>query len=456
MFKSFRGGIHPKDNKDLSSEIPIEVAPIPAKVVIPLRQHIGAEAVPIVEKGDIVKKGQLIATKQGFVSSNIHASICGEVVDICPYNNGTSGKCLSIIIESNGEDEWAEDTLVTRDYEKLDASELKDIIQTLGVVGMGGATFPTHVKLSPNKKVDIFILNGAECEPYLNADNRVLIEYTDKVIKGTKIAMKILGVTKGYIGIEDNKKEAIEKLKEELLRIENEEKINAEEDEKKHAEKVDIEIVPLPTKYPQGAEKMLIKAITGREVPSGGLPTDVSVVVQNVGTIVAICEAVCSGKPVIERVVTVSGGGVAQPKNLFLKIGTIFEDAISYCGGVKEEYKKVIMGGPMMGFAQYTLDIPVVKGTSGILLLTEKETNMEKQYPCIKCGRCVQACPIGLLPCTLATLSEKDAYLVAREEYSLLDCIECGSCAYSCPAKRKIVQSIRYAKRQCQAQGNKK
>lgn len=290
--------------------------------------------------------------------------------------------------------------------------------------------------------MDTLILNGAECEPYLNADNRILVEYTEKVIKGTKIVMKILGVTKVYIGVEDNKKEAIEKLKEELLRI--------------NEGKTDIEIVQLPTKYPQGAEKMLIKSITGREVPSGGLPTDVSVVVENVGTIVAIYDAVCSGKPVIERVVTVSGEGVAHPKNLLLKIGTTFEDAISYCGGVKEEYKKVIMGGPMMGFAEYTLDIPVVKGTSGILLLTEKETNIQKQYPCIKCGRCVQACPIGLLPCTLANLSDKDAYLLAKEEYNLLDCIECGSCAYSCPAKRKIVQSIRYAKRQCHAQGNKK
>ena len=442
MFKSFYGGIHPKDNKKFSSEAPIEVAPIPKRVVIPVRQHIGAEAIPVVEKGDIVKKGQLIARQQGFVSSNIHSSICGEVVDICSYNNGVSGKCLSIIIESNGDDEWENDILINRNYEKLEASELKQIIQDLGVVGMGGATFPTHVKLSPNKKVDTFILNGAECEPYLNADNRILVEYTQKVIKGTKIAMKILGVTKGYIGVEDNKKEAVEKLKEELLRI--------------NEGKTDIENVPLPTKYPQGAEKMLIKAITGREVPSGGLPADVSVVVQNVGTIAAIYDAVSSGKPVIERVVTVSGGGVKEPKNLLLKIGTTFEDAISYCGGVKEEYKKVIMGGPMMGFAQYTLDIPVVKGTSGILLLTEKETNIQKQYPCIKCGRCVQACPIGLLPCTLANLSDKNAYLLAKEEYSLLDCIECGSCAYSCPAKRKIVQSIRYAKRQCHAQGNKK
>ena len=447
MFRSFRGGIHPKDNKALSSDIPIEIAPIPKKVVIPLRQHIGAEAIPVVEKNDVVKKGQLIGKQQGFVSTNIHSSICGEVVDICYYNNGTSGKCLSIVIESNGEDDWAEDVLVNRDYKQFHPSELKQIIQNLGVVGMGGATFPTHVKLSPNKKIDIFIVNGAECEPYLNADNRMLIEYTEKVIKGTKIAMKALGVTKGYIGVEDNKKEAIEKLKEKLSEnIENKEDLDD----------VSIEIIPLSTKYPQGAEKMLIKAITGREVPSGGLPSDVSVVVQNVGTVVAICDAVCEGKPVIERVVTVSGGGISQPKNLLLRIGTTFEDAISYCGGANEAYKKIIMGGPMMGFAQYTLDIPIVKGTSGILLLTEKETNIEKQYPCIRCGRCVEACPIGLLPCTLATLSDKDAYLLAREEYDLLDCIECGSCAYSCPAKRKIVQSIRYAKRQCQAQNNKK
>lgn len=442
MIRSFHGGIHPKDNKKLSREQSIEVAPIPQKVVIPLSQHIGSQATPVVEKGDIVKKGQVIAKSTGYVSANIHASICGEVVDICQYNNGSSGKCMSIVIERKGEDEWVESVPMERDYKNLPANELKEIIQSLGIVGMGGATFPTHIKLSPNKKIDTFILNGAECEPYLNADYRILLEWTQKVIEGTKITMKILGVTKGYIGVEDNKKDAIDKLREELKKNEDEE--------------IDLQVISLPTRYPQGAEKMLIKVITGREVPSGGLPADISVVVQNVGTIVAIYDAVANNIPLIQRVTTISGGGVKEPKNLLLRIGTTFEEAISFCGGVGEEYKKIIMGGPMMGFAQYTLDIPIVKGTSGVLLLTEKEINHSKQYPCVKCGRCVEACPIGLLPCIMANLSEKDAYLTAKEEYNLLDCIECGCCAYSCPAKRKIVQSIRYGKKQCQAQRDKK
>lgn len=442
MFKSFRGGIHPKDSKSLCSNSPIEISPIPNKVIIPLRQHIGAQSEPIVKKGDIVKKGQLIASSKGYVSSNIHSSICGKVLDICDCDHGTFGKCLSIVIESNGEDDWVDGIPIDRDYKKIDSKSLIKITQELGIVGMGGATFPTHVKLSPNKKVDTFILNGAECEPYLTADYRILLEYSKKVIYGTKITMKMLDVKKAYIGIEDNKKDAIEKLKDEL-------KKDIDDD-------YDIEIVALPTKYPQGAEKMLIKVLTGREVPSGGLPADVSCVVQNVGTVVAIYEGVRNGIPLIERVTTISGGGIINPKNLLLRVGTTFEDAINCCGGMKEDTKKIIMGGPMMGFAQYNLNVPVVKGTSGILALTPKEVNDNIEYPCIRCGRCVEACPMGLLPCTLCTLGEKDAYIEARDDYNLLDCIECGSCAYTCPAKRKLVQNIRYSKRQCQSQSNKK
>ena len=445
MFKSFRGGIHPKDSKRMSENKSIEIAPIPKRVIIPLRQHIGTMATPIVKKGDVVNKGQLIASNEGYISSNIHSSICGTVIDICDYNHGTFTKCLSIIIESNGEDEWFENIPLNRDIEKLSHKEMAEILQSLGVVGMGGATFPTHVKLSPGefKVIDTFILNGAECEPYLTADYRMMVEWADKVVQGVKVTMKMLKVNKGYIGIEDNKPLAIEKMKEALKNI-------------SIYENLDIEVVSLPTKYPQGAEKMLIKVLTGREVPSGGLPTDVKVVVQNVGTVVAIYEALVKGIPLIERVTTISGGAITEPKNLVLRIGTTFEDAIEYCGGFSQDAKKIIMGGPMMGFAQYTLDIPIVKGTSGILALTQKEVNSSVEFPCIRCGKCVEVCPMGLIPSTLATLAEKNAYVEAKEEYNLLDCVECGSCAYICPSKRKIVQCVRYNKLQCATLSNKK
>ena len=438
MFKSFRGGIHPKDSKTKSENFSIEFGPIPKKVVIPLRQHIGAVATPVVKKGDVVKKGQLIGHSEGFVSSNIHSSICGTVLDICEYNHGTFEKCLSVIIESNGEDEWYEGIPKKRNADSLTIKEMKEIVQSMGIVGLGGATFPTHVKLSPadTKVIDTLILNGAECEPYLTADYRIMVEWADKVIEGTILTMKMLNVKRSCIGIEDNKLEAIEKIKQAIQNNANKEGLN-------------IEVVGLPTKYPQGAEKMLIKVLTGREVPSGGLPMDVNVVVQNVGTVVAIYDAIINGIPLIERVVTISGGAIREPKNLLLRVGTTFEDAINYCGGINGDAKKIIMGGPMMGFAQYTLDIPIVKGTSGILALLEKEVNQGREYPCIRCGKCVQVCPMGLVPSMFATLAEHDAYLEAKEDYSLLDCVECGSCAYICPAKRKIVQAVRYNKQQC-------
>jgi electron transport complex protein RnfC len=431
MFKGFRGGVHPNDRKSLTANKPIEVALIPDKVTIPMRQHIGAPATPIVSKGDIVKKGQVIAKSEGFVSSPIHSSISGKVIDICDCSHSVFGKCLSIIIENDGLDEWIEGISCQRDWENLDIEEMRQIIQQSGIVGMGGATFPTHVKLSPSKdkKIDTFILNGAECEPYLTADYRMMLEYTERIVVGVKIAMKTLGVQKGYVGIEDNKPEAIKAMKDAFIGT-------------------NVEVVSLPTKYPQGAEKMLIKMLVGKEIPSGALPMDVGVVVQNVGTVIAICDAITKGIPLIERVTTITGGSINEPKNLLLRIGTTFEDAISYCGGFKEDPKKIIMGGPMMGFAQYTLNVPIIKGTSGILALSKKDVNSGKESPCIKCGKCVEVCPMGLVPSMLSILGERNLYGEAKEEYDLLDCVECGSCVYVCPAKRKIVQYIRYSKAQ--------
>lgn len=431
MLKLFKGGIHPKDNKNYTANKAIEIPTLPERVVIPVRQHIGAPCIPLVKRGDTVKKGQIIANSDALVSGPIHSSISGTVIDVIDSVHGVFGKSLAIIVENDGLDEWTEGIPLNRNWDNLDTNEIKAIIRNAGIVGMGGATFPTHVKLSPpiDKKVDALILNGAECEPYLTADYRMMLEYGDGIVTGTKILMKVLGVSKAYIGIEDNKKEAIDAMK--------------------HAfAGTAVEVVSLPTRYPQGGEKMLIKAITGREVPSGKLPADVGVVVQNIGTAMAVSEAVTRGIPLIERVVSVTGGAVKEPKNLLLRVGTSFKYAIDYCGGFTEMPDKVIMGGPMMGMAQFSLDTPVIKGTSGILALTKSETNESKEAPCIRCGRCIQACPMGLNPSMLSILGERSFYIEAKEDYCLLDCIECGSCVYVCPAKRNIVQYVKYSKAQ--------
>ena len=431
LARSFRGGVHPNDQKRYTAAKPIEIAPIPKKVVIPTRQHIGAPCSPTVKVGDEVKKGQVIAEAQAFVSSPIHASTSGKVVEIAEYPHPVFGTCTAVVIESDGQDTWVEGLPLNRDWKTMEDNELKDAIRQAGIVGMGGATFPTHVKIKPppDKKIDTFILNAAECEPYLTADHRVMLENAERIIKGIQITMKILSVDKGFIGIEENKPDAISSMQ-------------------KAAAGTGIEIVPLKTKYPQGAEKTLIKVIVDREVPSGGLPMDVGVVVQNVGTVVAIADAVEKGIPLIERVTTVTGSAVAEPKNLLLRVGTTFGQAVELCGGFKEQPVKVIMGGPMMGMAQKTLDVPIIKGTSGILSLTAKDINQGPERSCIRCGRCVEACPMGLVPSMLSILGERGAYSVAKEEYNLLDCVECGSCVYTCPAKRNIVHYIKLLKAQ--------
>ncbi|MFT8348747.1 electron transport complex subunit RsxC [Clostridium saccharoperbutylacetonicum] len=439
MLKSFLGGIHPKDSKAYSSEKSIEIPPIPSTVIIPMSQHIGAPCTPMVKVGDKVKKGQVIGQSDAFMHSPIHSSISGEVIKVEDMPHTSLVKCLSVVIKNDGLDEWAEGIPMQRDWDKLEIQEIKDIIKGAGIVGMGGATFPTHVKLSPSpdKKIDTLILNAAECEPYLTADYRMMLEYADRIVTGVKILMKTLGVTKGFVGIENNKPKAVEVMKEAF-------------------KGTSIEVVALPTKYPQGAEKMLIKVLTSREVPQGGLPMDVGVVVQNVGTAVAVCDAVVDGIPLIERVTTISGDAIKEPKNLLLRIGTTFKHAIDYCGGYEKTPKKIIMGGPMMGFAQFTTDVPVIKGVSGILALSKDKVNTGEEYNCIRCGRCVEACPMGLVPSMLSILGERHKFQEAKEEYGLLNCIECGSCVYTCPAKRNIVQYIRYSKALNAAQAQKK
>lgn len=440
MAKSFHGGIHPDDRKRYTASKPIEVAPIPAKVIIPVRQHIGAPCSPIVKVGDLVKKGQVIAEAQAFVSSPIHASTSGKVVEIAEYPHPVFGVCTAVVIESDGQDEWVEGLPLQRDWKTIEVTELKDIIRQTGMVGMGGATFPTHIKMAPpaDKEIHTFILNGAECEPFLTADHRVMLEQSDRIVTGVQITMKILGVRKGYIGIEENKPDAIAALTKACNGVDG------------------LEVITLQTKYPQGAEKTLISVICGTDVPSGGLPMDVGVVVQNVGTVVAIADAVEKGIPLIERVTTVTGGAVAEPKNIRFRIGTTFAAAVELCGGFNEKPAKVIMGGPMMGMAQRTVDVPIIKGTSGILALSAADVNYGPEKACIRCGRCVEACPMGLVPSMLSILSERGAHAVAKSEYDLLDCVECGSCVYVCPAKRNMVHYIKLSKAQNAAMAAKK
>ncbi len=428
--RSFRGGVHPPEEK-ITSQKPIQELPLLKKVVIPLSQHTGAPAEPAVKVGDRVKTGQKIGEAQGPISSNIHASISGKVVDISDHPHPLGPPSLAITIESDGRDEHHPSIKHNNDYFRLHPNEIREIVREAGIVGLGGAAFPTHVKLSPpeDKWIDTVILNGCECEPYLTCDHRLMIEKTYEIIQGLKIIAKTLEVTSCYIGIERNKRDAIRAMREEIRNEAN------------------MEVVALKTKYPQGSEKQLIKAILNREVPSGGLPLDVGVVVQNVGTALAISEAVKKGSPLIERVVTVTGKGIKNPANLRVRIGTLFQDVIDYCGGFRGRPGKMIMGGPLMGFAQYTTSIPVIKGTTGILVLPEEETEEIREKSCIRCSRCVDVCPVDISPNLIAKYASKDRFDWARE-YGALDCMECGICAYVCPAKIPLVQLIKYAKAQ--------
>ena len=432
MMKSFIGGVHPDDGKIYAKDKAIEAPALPDQVVIPMSQHFGAPCTPTVKVGDHVKKGQLIGTSDAFLHADIHASISGDVVKVAPMPHNMMVKCMSVVIKSDGLDEWADGLPEEHDWKTLDSKEIIDLIKKAGVVGCGGATFPAHVKLTPNKPVDTFIVNGAECEPYLTADYRAMLECADRLVTGVQICMKALGVSKGYIGIEDNKPEAVKNLQEAFKGVEG------------------VTVEALPTKYPQGAEKMLIKAVTNREVEPGGLPMDVGCVVSNVGTVLAITDAVCHGIPFIQRITTVTGDCIKEPKNLLLRIGTPYQYAVDFCGGFSKQPDRVISGGPMMGLAQFALDVPIAKGASGIVALSPEKCNVGVESPCIRCGRCVVACPMGLIPSQLSIFSERSAWEKCME-YGVMNCVECGSCVFTCPAKRNIVQYIRNAKAQCKA-----
>ncbi len=427
---TFRGGIHPPDRKEISAGKAIETARPPERVVIPLSQHTGAPCKPAVAIGQTVRKGEVIGTAEGFVSAPVHSSVSGKVIAIGEFPNAMGRMVNSVVIENDGKEEWVE-LKEEPDCLNLPPDAIKQKVRDAGIVGLGGAAFPTSVKLSPPKEkpIDTVILNGAECEPYLTADYRLMLERPGDIVEGLKLLMKTLDVKKGFIGIENNKPDAVAKMKEAVFRRGN-----------------SLEVCALEVKYPQGAEKMLIKALTEREVPPRGLPMDVSVLVQNVGTALAVYEAVRFGKPLIERVVSVTGEGIKEPKNLMVKIGTLVSKLIEDCGGFKDEAPKVVSGGPMMGFALGTLDVPVTKGTSGILVMSGSEVVHAQDYkPCIRCGRCIDICPMSLMPSMLSVLSEAGFYEETKE-YNLFDCFECGSCAYVCPSKRPIVQFVRLAK----------
>jgi len=421
--KTFKGGVHPKNDwKYLTNKKKIETIPISEKVVIPISQHIGIPAKVIVKKGDKVKVGELIAKSDGFISANIHSSVTGVVENIIPFNHPLSDKEIAIII-SVDKDENQEFQFQSNDWTSFNLDEIKEKIKNAGIVGLGGATFPTHVKLSPpkEKNIDTLIINAVECEPYLTADHRLMLENKAEIIEGIKILKQVLDVKNSYIGIESNKRDAYEKFLE-------------------FKDIVSPEILKL--KYPQGAEKQLIDAITKRKVPSGKLPMDVGCIVVNVGTVFAIYEAVVCNKPLIDRIVTVSGKGIKTPKNLKVKIGTLWADIINFCDGVNENVESLIMGGPMMGMAQFTDEIPFIKGTSGILLLTKDEIGFIPEQPCIRCGECVRGCPMNLMPSLLDKFMEYNK-LEELYKHNILDCIECGTCVYVCPANKKFVQKIR-------------
>jgi len=425
--RSFRGGIHPKTFKELTRDKPTKEIPPPKLAIIPLSQHTGAPSEPIVEPGHHVKAGQKIAEAKGLISVPQHASISGKVKEMLDYPHPVLGKRTpAFVIESDGKDEWVD--FEKRDPASLSKEEIISAIKEAGVVGLGGAAFPTHVKLSPppDKTIDTLILNGAECEPYITCDHRMMLEHFTEIVDGAKIVKKLLDPKRCIIGIETNKQDAMKKF------------LSVKDDSQ-------FEVVGLKVKYPQGDEKQMIEALLGREVPSGGLPMDVGVVVQNVGTVYSIWEAVTKSKPLIERVITVTGRGIKNPSNVIVRIGTQIRDVVNECGGYSGHVGRLIMGGPLMGISQYTDEIPILKGTSALLVQTEEETSVDVSSACIRCARCVDVCPVSLLPAELAKLSENGRFEDCRA-LGVLDCRECGCCSYVCPAKIDIVHLVKYAK----------
>ncbi|MDR0306745.1 MAG: electron transport complex subunit RsxC [Chitinispirillales bacterium] len=427
---TFRGGVHPSHEKSQTEQLETERFPAPSKVVIPLAQSIGAPANALVKKGDRVRIGQLIGEASGNVSAAVHSSVAGTIISVQPFGHPSGKQITAVEIENDGSEEKIDFEPLKKSWREAAPGELVQKIATCGIVGMGGASFPTHVKLSPpsSKPIDTLIINGAECEPFLTTDHRLMIERTEELLTGVLILKKILHAKNVYIGIEDNKPDAITEINKWLV----------------NSNFSDISLAVLKSKYPQGGEKQLITAITGRKVPSGGLPMDVGCVVQNAHTASVIRDAVIKGFPLFQRVITVTGPAVKSPKNLLVRIGTSVRTILEACDTDFSSAKKIIMGGPMMGLALSGLEIPVIKSTSG-LLAYDKITSAEKKYPCINCGFCVSACPVGLVPSRIAKYVSKNLIEEAAG-WHLMDCVECGSCAYNCPAKNNLVHYMKLGK----------
>lgn len=434
----FKGGVHPDYHKETAT-LAVETLPLAVRYAVPLAQHLGAPGTPIVAKGQRVAKGEPLSTPQGFVSVPVHAPTSGTVKAIKDWPHPLGRNLPAVEIEADGEDRPWEGLTPLGDWRQLAPAALRDALKNAGLVGMGGATFPTHVKLSPpsDKPIDTFILNGAECEPYLTSDHRVMLEQSAAVMEGVGLMARVLGVKRVVVGVEANKPDALAALRAAC------------------PADVAAEFVLLEAKYPQGSEKHLIYALTGRSVPAGGLPMDVGCLVQNVGTAVAAWEAISAGLPLIERVTTVTGEGIVRPANLRLRVGTLLGDVIAHCGGLKPQVAKVIFGGPMMGMGQFSLEVPVIKGTSGILCLPAARLSQFLADPCIRCGACVDACPMGLVPSAMGVLAERGRF-ADLADYRVGDCIECGSCAYVCPSFRPLVQLFRRGKAELKALSTRK
>ena len=439
---TFSRGVHPPDQKHFAADAGIEVLPAPESIILPLSQHIGAPCKPVVKAKDDVRVGDMVGEAGGFVSAPIHASINGTVLKTTSVTLPTGRRVPAVPIKAAEDGDQAGAVLFKEltsddwDINGADKHDPKTIIGAIngaGIVGLGGAAFPTHVKLTPNKEkpVDVLLINGCECEPYLTSDYRLMLEASKAIVAGTLLAARAAGASNIFIAIEDNKPKAVERMTQAV-------------------QGTNIKVVAVKTKYPQGSEKHLIVSVTGRKVPPGALPLDVGVVVSNVGSVCAIAFAVLKQKPLTHRVITVTGAGVRTPKNLFVPIGTSYRNLIDYCGGLNPDAVRIVSGGPMMGFAFTDLDLPVTKGTSGITVLTRDDVKKAAETACVRCGRCVDVCPMNLVPTKLAVAARNQAPDVA-EAYHITACVECGCCAYTCPASLPLVQLIRLGKAQVAA-----
>ncbi len=430
---SFSHGVHPPHHKESTEDLSIQRVPFVSHYIMPLGQHIGIPSVPVVAVGDIVSRGQLIAEAKGFISTALHSPVTGKIKDIGMhrYVDGSFKEAIEIEADPYATQQFE---CAATDVHNMDIATFIDTVQQSGIVGMGGAAFPSHVKYSipEEQKITDLLVNGAECEPFLTNDHRLMVERPETVLRGCEILRHQLGAERVAIGVEKNKPESLLKLTEELAKF--------------PVDSLAIDIVPLEVKYPQGAEKMLIKSIYNKELEAGKLPRDLGIAVNNVGTIVALADYFDRGMPLIERIVTLAGPGIEKPANLIVPIGTPIRDVLEFAGGLKAETREVIMGGPMMGNPIADLDAPILKGTSGILAFTETETSRPVEYSCIRCSRCLDACPYFLNPSRFALLAKSRLYEDMQEKYHVMDCVECGACTYACPSNIPIVQHIRTAK----------